>query len=118
MSKWNAPTPQPHASIAITVEYRHLSGMNAGPSRFWQTQRGLIWSNPTAGDAAHIRAALLRPRFSQLLDIAVEFGLERVREEWTTLQAEHAPEFDRARLPVERILCHIAEGFANAATRH
>ena len=90
--------------------------MNASPSRFWQTRRGLVWSNPDAGDSAHIRAALLRPRFSLLLDIAAEFGLERVQQEWAALQEENTHEVERARQPVDRILRHIQEGFAHAAS--
>jgi hypothetical protein len=87
-------------------------------SEFWQTQRGLIWSNPNASDSAHIRAALLRPRFGQLLDIALEFGLERLHAEWAVLAREDTAEARRAHGPVERILCHIDEGFACAAARH
>jgi len=78
----------------------------------------MLWSNPNAGDSARIRAALLRPRFAQLLDIALEFGVERVRQEWAVLGADGTREFERARLPVERILRHIEEGFARAAARH
>jgi len=92
--------------------------MNASPSRFWETHRGLVWSNSAADDAAHIRAALLRPRFGQLLDIAVEFGVERVRQEWSVLEAEGTREVERARRPTERILRHIEEGFARAAAGH
>ena len=47
-----------------------------------QGHPGLLWSNPNAGEAGRIRAALLRPRFAQLLDITLEFGVERVRQEW------------------------------------
>ena len=92
--------------------------MNASPRPFWRTQPGLVWSNPTADDAAHIRAALLRPRFGQLLEIAVEFGIERVREEWAVLQTDQTKEVERARAPVERILRHIEEGFASVAAGH
>ena len=85
--------------------------------KFWQTRRGLVWSNPDAGDSAHVRAALLRPRFGRLLDITVEFGLERVREEWEVLLAEGTREAEQARPSIERILSHIERGFARAATR-
>ena len=89
--------------------------MTASRSSFWEKHRGLIWSNPEAEDSAYIRAALLRPRFSQLLDIAVEFGLKRVRQEWEILQAERTPEIARAHRIVERILRHIEEGFDRVA---
>ena len=90
--------------------------MSTSSSQFWQTRRGLIWSNPKAGDSAHIRAALLRPTFGQLLDIALEFGLERLGAEWAVLDREGTAAAQRARRPVERILCHIEEGFVRAAT--
>lgn len=77
---------------------------------FWQAHPGLVWSSPQADDAVHIRAALVRPRFHLLLEIAVEFGLPRVRAEWDEL----AMEVKRARPVVERILRHIEEGFARA----
>ena len=91
--------------------------MSTSSSQFWQSRRGLIWSNPKAGDSAHIRAALLRPTFGQLLDIALAFGLERLRQEWSALEVEDMREVKRARQPVERILRHIQEGFTRAASR-
>ena len=85
---------------------------------FWQSHPGLVWSNPGADDATHIRAALLRPRFGRLLDIAVEFGLERVRREWDLLERDPTLEVNRARPIVTRILTNIEKGFALAATGH
>jgi hypothetical protein len=83
-------------------------------NEFWNRHRGVIWSNPAASDSAHIRAALVRPRYSLLLDIALEFGLDRLRAEWTELQADDSREVTRARAPVERILDHIEKGFTLA----
>jgi hypothetical protein len=88
--------------------------MDANRREFWQRHPGLVWSNPDAGDAVQIRAALLHPRFGLLLDIALEFGLDRVREEWELLRAENTPEARRARDAVERILQNIQQGFAFA----
>ena len=84
----------------------------------WQRHPGLVWSNPAADDSVYIRAALLKPRFSRLLDIAVEFGLERVSHEWAELRRDDSREVARAREPVERILTHIEQGFTLAATRN
>ena len=92
--------------------------MKASANPFWKQHPGLIWSNPAAGDAAHLRAALLRPRYGQLLDIALEFGIERLQQEWTELQADDSHDVRRARSSVERILAHIEKGFAIAAARH
>ena len=85
---------------------------------FWEKHRGLVWSNPDADDSVHIRSALIRPRFSLLLDIALEFGLERIRAEWKELQKDDSREVRRASDPVERILANIEEGFALAAARN
>ena len=87
-------------------------------NQFWRKHPGLVWSNPAADDSVHIRAALIRPRFGRLLDIAVEFGLERVRGEWAELQKDDTREVARAREPVERILANIRKGFELAAASH
>ena len=92
--------------------------MTASRPGFWQKHRELVWSNPDAHDSIHIRAALLHPRFGQLLDIAVEFGLERVRQEWAVLQAARLPAANRATDAVNRILCNIDKGFTLAAARN
>ena len=85
---------------------------------FWNRHRGLVWSNPMANDGVHIRAALLKPRFERLLDIAVEFGVDRLRAEWKALETDDQVEISRARPSVERILDHIEKGFALAARRN
>jgi len=82
---------------------------------FWQKHRGLVWSNPSADDSVWIRAALMHPRFDRVLDIAVEFGLERLREEWRILEEEGTENAQRARRSVERMLANIEKGFARAA---
>jgi hypothetical protein len=76
----------------------------------------LVWSNSEADDSTHIRAALVQPRFGRLLDIAMEFGLKRLRREWDALETERTEEVERARPSVERILTNIEKGFAVAAT--
>ena len=74
----------------------------------------MAWSNPDADDSMRIRAALLRPRFRRLLDIASEFGLERLRAEWEVLTAEPDSDVERAAAAVSRILDNIERGFARA----
>ena len=83
---------------------------------FWQRHPGLVWSNPDAADSVHIRAALMRPRFTLLLDIAVEFGLERLRREWAELLGDTTLNTKRVRDSVERILANIRKGFACASS--
>jgi hypothetical protein len=52
------------------------------------------------------------------MDRMLEFGLERVRQEWAVLRVDGTREVERARPPAERILRHVEEGFARAAARH
>lgn len=85
---------------------------------FWSQHSGLVWSNPNADDATFIRAALVRPRFHQLLDIALEFGWERLQNEWSELCLDATPEVRRAEPIVTRILRNIKEGFSVAAARN
>jgi len=92
--------------------------VNALAKSFWQKHPGLVWSNPAADDSVYIRAALVRPRFERLLDIVVEFGLERVAREWIELQKDDSREVVRARESVERILANIKKGFDLASARH
>ena len=82
---------------------------------FWRKHRGLVWSNPSADDAVWIRAALMHPRFDRLLDIAVEFGLDRLHQEWRILEEEGTENAQRARRSVERMLANIEKGFARVA---
>ena len=82
---------------------------------FWQRHPGLVWSNRNADDGVRIRAALSRPRFEQLRDIAGHYGLERVESEWRYLAADDADEVRRAAPVVERILRNLATGQARAA---
>ena len=91
--------------------------MTTTANPFWKKHPGLVWSNADADDSIHIRAALVKPRFSQLLAIAVEFGVARLRAEWNELQTDESDEIQRARIPVERILANIEKGFALADAR-
>src|ERR1700730_9794490 len=59
---------------------------------FWKKYPGLVWSNRQVGDDVRIRAALMKPSFPVLLDIAVTFGLERLEQEWAILRG--GPETD------------------------
>jgi hypothetical protein len=86
-------------------------------SLFWKRHPGLAWSNPDADDATRIRAALLRPRFQRLLDIASEFGLDRLQTEWAALSGESDDTVERAKAPVKRILRNIEAGFNHADSR-
>ena len=88
--------------------------MAAQHREFWQKHPGLVWSNPKASDSVRIRAALLRPRYNRLLEIALEFGLARLREEWMVLLEDDTRESRRARASVERILNNIEKGFSRA----
>jgi hypothetical protein len=86
-------------------------------TRYWARDPGLIWSNPGAGEAVRIRRALLQPRFGRLLDIALRFGLDRLRREWNELEADATPGVCVARPTTERILRNLETGFTHAARR-
>lgn len=92
--------------------------MSVVADKFWKRHPGLVWSNPQADDSVHIRAALLKPTFTRLLDVVLEFGLARVRTEWTELQPDQTREVKRAAPAVTRILANIEKGFALAARRN
>jgi len=83
---------------------------------FWQRHPGLVWSNPEADDTVRIRRALLRPRFDRLLDIALEFGIERLQSEWSVLEHENTPGARRAQSSVKRILTNIEQGFSSVTS--
>ena len=83
-------------------------------AQFWRRHPGLAWPNPKADDSTKIRAALLRPRFHRLLDIASEFGVMRLRTEWRALSVEGDSPAQSVQDVVVRILDNIEKGFANA----
>jgi len=85
-------------------------------SEFWSALPGLVWSNPEADDSTRIRAALLKPYFTQLLEIAVAFGLDRLKEEWRILELEGTAQATRAKPAVRRILRNIERGRELAAS--
>src|SRR5437870_8263717 len=100
----NRELPMPQAEVKLSV-------MTRVHKEFWQKHPALVWSNPEADDTVHIRAALVRPRFNRLLDIALEFGLERLRQEWAELLKEDSIKTRQGRNVVERILTNIHRGF-------
>lgn len=103
----------------MIARQRHLSYLTEVTSKatFWARHPGLAWSDPNADDSTRIRAALLRPRFHRLLDIATEFGLLQLKREWDTLIADADDPVERARGSVDRIFRNIEKGFADADTR-
>jgi hypothetical protein len=68
---------------------------------------GLLWSNAKAPKEIYIRKALLNPRFTQLLKLSREFGLEALKQEWDVLKTQsptESTEIHRAAPEVTRIL--------------
>ena len=80
---------------------------------------GLVPSNPQASEEIYIRTALLRPRFSQLFSMALDFGVNALKEQWAILKAdpECCREVQRATPEVERILRNMEKGIALAAEK-
>jgi hypothetical protein len=92
----------------------------ANPNKaFWDTHGrvGLVWSNPNASDDVLMAAALLKPNFHLLLDIAAHFGLDRLRVRWERLKEdiesrkypEEIKQLEGARPIVERCLANMEE---------
>ena len=71
---------------------------------------GLVWSNTKAPLEAYVRAALLRPRFLEILKIVSLIGLGRVKNEWIVLESEQSLEVQRASSYTNRILQNIEQG--------
>lgn len=73
---------------------------------------GLVWSNPKAPQEAYVRAALLRPRFLQILDIVAHIGLKETKQEWAALEKEGTLEAKRAKKHARFILKTITQASA------
>jgi transcriptional regulator with XRE-family HTH domain len=74
----------------------------------------LVWSDSKAPDRTLLVKALLHPQFTTLLDAAVTFGFDMVRDTWQSLLEESSPEVLRARERTERILRNIEHGYHQA----
>jgi hypothetical protein len=83
---------------------------------FWDKHPGLVWSNRQAGDGVRIRAALMKPSFPVLLDIAVTFGLHRLEQEWTVLLADSETDTSGVEPLVSTMLANIRRGYEQAGT--
>ena len=83
---------------------------------FWRKHPGIVWSNRQADDGVRIRLALMNPIFPILLDIAVEFGLERLEQEWALLQSDVETDTHRVERFVSPILHNIRRGYEQAST--
>jgi len=76
---------------------------------------GLIWSNSKAPKEVFIRKALLNPRFTQLLQLARDFGIAPIQKEWTILCTQSPSESQRVAIEVNRILRNMERGFTQCS---
>lgn len=83
---------------------------------FWAKHPGIVWSNRNASDAIYIRNALLRPKYHQLLEIAVHFGVARLEREWSVLLGHPLEDTTKVRKTVDRILSNIRRGYEASRT--
>ena len=82
---------------------------------FWRQFPGLVLSNSKASDSVMIRAALTRPYKNRLEAIGREFGLERLRHEWSVLRADKiTPLSSRHKALVSHTLDQIETTLENA----
>ncbi len=56
------------------------------PTQWKSKYAWLVWSNRTADDSAHLRAALLNPHLDILLDAFEAYGLARLATEWAAVR--------------------------------
>lgn len=119
-SRGTIPLPQ-LLKLAAAVNCRlHLEKENAHPATGLQTaglnQRhpGLVWSNAKSPKEVYIRKALLNPRFGQLLKLAVDFGLNALKQEWNTLNVQLPGETQRVEAEVSRIFRNMEAGAGQA----
>ena len=68
----------------------------------------LVWSHPDADDSIYLRAALLDPHLSILLDALPVFGLDRLRAEWDAVK--ETAEGRKVAWYVESMLENFARG--------
>src|SRR5262249_7164718 len=103
-----AVTTAPQGSLCEPTEVHNEA--------FWNKHPGLVWSNRRAGDDVRIRAALLKPSFPVLLDIASVFGIEKLEQEWAILCGDSETDTHKAEPVVSRILANIRRGYQQART--
>jgi len=99
---------------AVTQTAGSSEKVESGNKSLWEKYPGLVWSNRHADDGVRIRAALMRPLFPILLDIAVRFGLERLELEWSVLRADSETDTRRVEPIVSRILANLRRGYEQA----
>ena len=110
--KSNEMREQPASFGAVVTQTADSSeNLQSEGKNFWENYPGLVWSNRHADDGVRIRAALMRPLFPTLLDIAVRFGLERLELEWSVLRADSETDTRRVEPIVSRILANLRRGY-------
>jgi hypothetical protein len=109
-----ATNPLKSSSFKQETVAPETEGEGTPREEFWKRHPGFVWSNRQAGDGVRIRAALLRPIFPVLLEIAVEFGLERLEQEWAVLRGDEETDTDRVERFVAQILGNIRRGYEQA----
>ena len=77
---------------------------------FREKYRQFAWSSPNASADMVLRRVLLRPAFQTLLAASLEFGVDKVMDEWNALKVEGGPETLRAAPITDRILKNIRNG--------
>jgi hypothetical protein len=116
----DTPTlPKTQKRVTIYADFMSTVESDTQDKAFWDQHGrvGLVWSNPDASDDVLITAALLRPNFHLLLDIAVHFGLDRLKNQWRELKAsaeerqypEEIRKVERAEAIVARCLTTMEE---------
>ncbi len=98
------------ASSGAAMSSEHPSSSES----FWKAYPSLVWSNRLADDDIRIRAALMKPQFPVLLDIAATFGPDRLEREWAILRADAETDTQWVEPIVCPILANIRRGYEQA----
>lgn len=105
--------------VTLKVEPAHPISTNPIPAKSFREQhRDLIWSNPNAPDDVLIRHALLKPRFTVLLEAAIEFGVDKLESEWLYLKRHAQNETAQVASITDQILKNIHDGYKQATRQH
>lgn len=101
--------------LQLSLQVRAKPEINAleHKSRLRDSKWGLAWSNSAITDEVLIRKALVTGRFSVILQACLDFGLDRVRSQWTVVSQDSEMTSLMTRQLINDIINNITKGFSN-----
>lgn len=104
----------PQKPLALTGGFCFLSHFMHKGVPLRDPSWGLAWSNPSISDDTLIRKALTTGRFSVILQACLDYGLERVRQQWSRVLQHPELTSPKLRWLTGDILDNISQGFSQA----